>query len=126
MDPETPAPPPEPPSAQQPDSQPPNPGPPLAPLPPTQGAYPPVHDVDPQRSLALAVAGQVSRGYRVESQSPLSATLVKGRRPNHLLHLILTLISCLLWSPVWIALAILGREQRITLTVDQYGQVLRA
>lgn len=76
-------------------------------------------------ALAQAVAREVAAGARVESQAEYQAILVRGKRPNHVLHLILTLITFFLWAPVWIVLAIVGRERRIILNVDEYGQTLR-
>jgi hypothetical protein len=80
--------------------------------------------VDGRRNLANAVAGRVATGYRVESQTDMQAVLVKGKKPNHILHLILTLVTAGLWLLVWIPLAIFGGEKRTVLTVDDYGTVL--
>jgi hypothetical protein len=44
---------------------------------------------------------------------------------NHILHLILTLVTCGVWAIVWIVLAFVGGERRIALNVDDYGNVLR-
>ena len=67
--------------------------------------------------LDVAVAQYVKWGYRVESRSDRQAVVVKGRRPNHLLHLILTLITLGAWAIVWICIAIFGGEKRKTITV---------
>ena len=34
-----------------------------------------------------------AKGYRIESRSDYQATIVKGHRPNHILHLILSIIT---------------------------------
>ena len=75
--------------------------------------------------LARVVASDVASGGRVESQTSYQAVIVKGHRPNHILHLILTIATLGFWAIVWIALAIFGGEKRRTITVDEYGQVLR-
>jgi hypothetical protein len=36
----------------------------------------------------------------------------KGRRPNHVLHLILTLVTFGLWAIVWLVLALAMGEKR--------------
>jgi hypothetical protein len=71
--------------------------------------------------LARTISGQIANGSRVESQSDFQAVVVKGKPVNHVLHLILTLVTFLLWSPVWIAMAIFGGEKRAMVTVDEYG-----
>jgi hypothetical protein len=73
--------------------------------------------------LARTIAHQVVTGARVESQSDFQAVLVRGKPVNHVLHLILTLVTFTLWGWVWIALAILGGEKRSMITVDEYGNV---
>lgn len=75
--------------------------------------------------LGTAVAGEVANGARVESRSDVDAVLVFGRRPNHTLHLILTLVTAGLWGLVWIPVAVLVRERRVVLQVDPWGRVLR-
>jgi hypothetical protein len=71
--------------------------------------------------LARAVANQVRQGWRVESQTDYQSVLVTGSRPNHVLHLILTLVTFGLWAIVWIALALLGGEKRMVIDIDEYG-----
>jgi hypothetical protein len=80
---------------------------------------------DQKRHLALAVQREVTAGYRVESQTDINAILVKGGKINHLLHLILTFFTCGVWALVWVALYAINREQRLILSVDDYGNVLR-
>lgn len=71
--------------------------------------------------LASAVANQVRQGWRVESQTDFQAVLVRGQRPNHILHLILTLVTLGLWGFVWLAIAIFGGEKRAVVDIDAYG-----
>jgi hypothetical protein len=40
---------------------------------------------------------------------------------NHILHLILTLISCGLWAPVWLLVAIINANTDRTTTTQTYG-----
>ncbi|MFI6603253.1 hypothetical protein ACIBHX_44035 [Nonomuraea sp. NPDC050536] len=78
---------------------------------------------DPARNLAMTVAHLAARGWRVESQSAHMATLVKSRTPRHVLHALLTAMSCGLWLPVWLIVTLTARERRVTLVVDQLGSV---
>lgn len=71
--------------------------------------------------LARAVANQVRQGWRVESQTDYQSVLVTGSKPNHILHLILTLLTLGFWAIVWIALAVFGGEKRMVIEIDAYG-----
>lgn len=74
--------------------------------------------------LAGEVADRVRHGYRVESQTDLQAVVVKGRRPSHLLHLILSFVTLGVWAVlVWLPLSVFGGEKRRVITVDSYGNV---
>lgn len=74
-----------------------------------------------REQLALEISRLAAQGYRVESQSEIQATLVRGRRVNHILHLLLSLITIGIWLLVWICLAIFGGEKRVILIVDEFG-----
>lgn len=78
-----------------------------------------------KRNLSQAITREVASGYRVESQTDIQAVLVKGGKVNHVLHLILTLITFGFWSFVWLVVWIINRETRLILSVDDYGNVLR-
>lgn len=73
--------------------------------------------------LARQVSNLIAQGRRVESQSDYQAILVIGRRVNHTLHLILSLITCSFWGTIWIALVLFGGERREIATVDEWGNV---
>lgn len=77
--------------------------------------------------LATAVQQEVSRGGRVESQADFSALIRYGKPVNHVLHLILTLLTFGFWVIVWIIAAIVSanNNKAISLLVDDFGQVLR-
>lgn len=77
-----------------------------------------------KKALAQAVATKVAQGNRVESQADYQAVLVRGKKPNHTLHLILTIITLGTWGLVWIVVAILQKEHRTIIQVDEYGNTL--
>jgi hypothetical protein len=54
----------------------------------------------------------LAKGWRIESRTTTSAVLVKGKPVNHVLHLLLSLVTVGLWIPVWILLTIAGGEKR--------------
>ena len=74
-----------------------------------------------KKMLARAVANRVREGWRIESQADHEAVIVRGQRPNHALHLILTLLTVGLWGIVWVAVSWLGGEERGVLEIDEYG-----
>lgn len=80
---------------------------------------------DPREKIAKAVHSEVVAGGRVESHSDYNAVVVHGKKPNHVLHLILTIFTCFIWSPVWIILALVQKERRVMLSLDPYGNLVR-
>src|SRR6266516_3177488 len=74
-------------------------------------------------ALDEAIQTWITRyGYRVESQSDSQAVIVRGHRPNHLLHMLLTILTAGFWGLfVWLPIAIFGGERRRVLTVDGGG-----
>jgi hypothetical protein len=87
-------------------------------------AGPPLSPDQRRSILNNAVMRQISLGWRVEAQFDTQAALVTAGRVNHLLHAILTAVTCGTWLPVWIILAISGAEKHVTITVDENGVVL--
>ncbi len=72
-------------------------------------------------ALAQQVANLIAQGRRVESQSDYQAVLVQGQRVNHVLHLILTVVTFGLWGIVWLGLVVAGGEKREIVRVDEWG-----
>ncbi|GAB2983858.1 hypothetical protein [Nocardioides montaniterrae] len=100
----------------------------MQPPPPPHGGQPSAAPATPEqrkRNLAQAVQSEVVAGWRVESQTDESAVLVKGGVTNHTLHLILTLITCGIWSLVWLVMVLVNQRKTVMLRVDDYGNILR-
>jgi DNA uptake protein ComE-like DNA-binding protein len=74
--------------------------------------------------LGNAVMRQVSLGWRIESQTAGQAVMVTGGEVNHAVHLVLSLVTCGIWLPVWVILGVTGGERRVVITVDPHGVVL--
>jgi hypothetical protein len=77
--------------------------------------------------ISLAIRQEVAAGGRVESQTDYTAIVRYEKSVNHILHLILTIVTAGLWAIVWVILSIVAAAGRksVALTVDEYGQVLR-
>ena len=54
----------------------------------------------------------IRQGWRIETETDELVVLVTGRRVNHILHLLLTLITVGIWVLVWIILVVTGGEKR--------------
>jgi hypothetical protein len=81
---------------------------------------------DARRSaLTAAITASFAEGDRLESQTDFSAVIVKGRRPNHILHLILTVLTLGVWAIVWLMVGMFGGEKRQILMVNEDGNAIR-
>jgi len=67
------------------------------------------------------VIKQVANGATVELQDDFSAVLIWGKRPNHILHLLLSLVTLGFWLIVWILIAMSSGETRRLYKIDKYG-----
>ncbi len=74
--------------------------------------------------LANALQGQVASGGRIESQGEFQAVVVRGHRPNHLLHFLIGVFTLGLWWIIWFFIAVFGGEKRQMVSVDDFGNVL--
>ena len=84
-----------------------------------------ISDEERKERLARRIANEMVRtGCRVESQSEFQVVLVKGHRVNHLLHLILTLLTFGCWLIVWLIVAVNGGEKRKSISIDRWGNFL--
>jgi hypothetical protein len=86
-----------------------------------QPSIPAPEPIDRSRALAIAIGQHVTQGWRVESQSAYDAILVKGQRPNHVLHLLLTVFTVGLWAIVWLIVALANSQHHMSIHVDEYG-----
>jgi hypothetical protein len=79
--------------------------------------------------LTAAVQRDIAAGAQVEHVGDATVVLTYGRRPNHVLHLLLTLLTFGLWAVVWAVLAFGGlssaRPSRVMLTVDPHGNITK-
>lgn len=74
--------------------------------------------------LAAGVAKYVAetRG-RVAFQGADRAVIITGRPVNHILHLLLTILTGGLWLVVWVVVAGTGGERALDLSVAEDGQL---
>lgn len=94
--------------------------------PPVRLSTTPVPDEVRQHRLQEQLSHEIaySRG-RVEAVTPYSAVIASGQPVNHVLHLLVSVLLCGFWIPVWILVTVAGGEKRHVLSVDPYGNVTR-
>jgi hypothetical protein len=83
-----------------------------------------ISDGEKANKLAMAISTEVSKGWRVESQSQVQAVLVKGKSINHTLQIFLSVITVGFWLLVYIPTFIVNRRQTKIIRVDDFGNTL--
>jgi hypothetical protein len=74
-------------------------------------------------ALKAKVEEEMQKGWTIESCTDMTARLTKGHENSHTLHLILSLLTCGIWIPVWIFIAITTGKRSRTWKVDKQGRV---
>ena len=72
-------------------------------------------------TLDRAIADAIRKGWRLESRADGHAVMVRGKRPNHLLHGFLTVFTGI-WGIVWLAVALSGVQHRLLIELDDEGR----
>lgn len=78
-----------------------------------------------ERVLAMTVQQEVLDGADVVEQAPQRATLEYVRPVSHVGHAIASLLTGGLWLPVWLAMCLVRRRERVQLWPDEWGHVWR-
>ena len=81
--------------------------------------------LDTQRAAILEakIVDAISKGWWVESRGQYYAVIVEGKRVNHILHLLASLLTAGLWLLVWLYLAVFEGERRLLIYVNEQGDV---
>ncbi|MCY3778986.1 MAG: hypothetical protein OXG78_01635 [Chloroflexi bacterium] len=64
-----------------------------------------------------------TQGKRIESQIEFRVTLVRDKQINHVLHLILSVLTGGFWLLVWALVYFSAKDTRELLQVDEYGGI---
>ena len=74
-----------------------------------------------------AIAAKVAKGYRVESRDDASCRaviVIPQEKPNHILHLLLSVFTMGLWLIIWFFSIVGARgERRFAIEVNDAGQI---
>jgi hypothetical protein len=78
---------------------------------------------DAELALSRAIQTEALQGWSLATRYAGQAVLTRPRRPNHALHGVLTLMTGMMWSPVWLIVTLRPGEDRLLLTVREDGTV---
>ena len=81
----------------------------------------PISEEQRRKILEEKIMMYQASGKRLESQIGFQAVLVTEKKPNHLIHLLLTILTGGLWALIWIYLVLSNKDIREILQVDEYG-----
>ena len=76
-----------------------------------------------QEILEQSVMDAISKGWKIESQGKYHAVIVEGGSVNHLLHLILSILTSGIWIIVWFLLVVFGGQRRRMIYVNEQGYI---
>ena len=77
---------------------------------------------DSHSDLDHAIRTRTVQGWRVESDTGARVTMVRGAKPNHILHLLISVFTLGIWLPVWAIISLTSKgQQRIVLTKESQG-----
>jgi hypothetical protein len=63
----------------------------------------------------------VGIGYVVQIHTDFQAVLTHNKRPNHILHFILTILLFGFWLIIWIIITLKNSKRYLTINVDEFG-----
>lgn len=78
---------------------------------------------DRKKLLEKFTLGEISRGWRLISQSDEIVILEYGKRPNHILHFLLCIPTFGLWLIVWLLLSFSMNIKRKTYSINEFGVI---
>lgn len=76
-------------------------------------------------ALEVEVTRLTAAGWRIEERNEGSVTLTRGRKINHILHLLLSVVTLGVWMFVWATLIAFSGKRTIRLYVDWTAIVSR-
>jgi hypothetical protein len=80
-------------------------------------------EADRRVALDRALAPYLAGGATLESSTGTTAVVLVGKPVNHLLHLILSVLTAGLWLIVWVVLILSNKRQRLVFSVGENGEV---
>ena len=87
--------------------------------------YPPPPPASGVTPLDQEIHKAVAEGWTLTNRDTHNAVLSKGGKVRHVMHGIISLLTCGVWLWGWAIVAILGARQTMTLMMDERGAVHR-
>lgn len=78
-------------------------------------------DTERKSILDKQIIFYASLGWRLDTQTDFAAVFSSGKRLNHILHLILSLVTFGIWIIFWIVMGLTNKIVITTVSVDLYG-----
>jgi hypothetical protein len=78
-------------------------------------------DAERKSLLEKQIISHVSRGWRLDTQADFAAVLSSGKRLNHILHLLLSIVTFGIWIIFWIVMGLTNKIATVTISVDKFG-----
>ena len=84
---------------------------------------PDLSDVEIAAVFKRHLANLVARGGKIEREDETTAVVHFGSRPNHILHLLLSIVTFGFWLVVWFFVALFKKDHRVIYTIDRKGVI---
>lgn len=78
-------------------------------------------DTERKAILQTHIIQFASKGWNLDTQTEFAAVMSSGKRLNHILHLLLSIVTLGFWLFVWFLLLMFNRITKKTISVDRYG-----
>ena len=78
-------------------------------------------DSERKSILEKQIIFYASAGWSLETQTEFAAVMSSGKRLNHILHLLLSVVTLGFWLIIWLFLLMVNRITKKTIRVDKFG-----
>ncbi len=80
---------------------------------------------DPEKKAILEkrIVFEVARGARLTYKGEFEAVFEIGKRPNHILHLLLSIVTVGIWLLVWLIISMGSGVQSYKISIDKFGNI---
>jgi hypothetical protein len=78
-------------------------------------------DSERKSILEKQIIFYASAGWSLETQTEFAAVMSSGKRLNHILHLLLSVVTLGFWLIIWLFLLMVNRITKKTISVDKFG-----
>jgi hypothetical protein len=80
-------------------------------------------DSERKSILEKQIIFYASAGWSLETQTEFAAVMSSGKRLNHILHLLLSVVTLGFWLIIWFFLLMVNRITKKTISIDRFGNI---